>query len=195
MFSQELGYSSVGIDIDEELINIALTKKRRRNSNARFLLLDMRMCGETFPGESYDVVTCLGNTIPHLASDEEVLKFFSSVLSILKPGGIFASQLVNYDKVLNSDSYKFKTIENKDFVFNRSYDNRGKYIDFTGTFLNKQSGKLYKNVITLLPLQSLKIKEMLDKSGFKDVLFYGGYDNELFNENSSALIFKARKNK
>ena len=76
----------VGIDLDKAMLEIA-KKAGIKSSNVEFLPLDMLELDSHFREDSFDGIVCYGNTLVHLASLEQISRFFKTCKSLLKPAG------------------------------------------------------------------------------------------------------------
>lgn len=194
-YGEVKGLSSFGIDNDQYLLEIALDKKKRINSDAVFLNSDMRKVNEIFERENFDLITCMGNTLSHLGSPEEVSGFFRSVHTLLKDKGVFFCQMVNYEKIVPDGSFFFNEIENDEFKFirgNKINKDEDK-VRFSGELILKRDGERYRNEIDLFPVSKALMEKELNATGFHSIKFYGGFDRKPFDRNSNALIFVAEK--
>jgi SAM-dependent methyltransferase len=48
-------------------------------------------------GGSYDAVLCLGNSLPHLLTQADLVAALRGMAAVLRPGGLFITQNLNYD--------------------------------------------------------------------------------------------------
>lgn len=194
-FAEDLGLSPSGIDNDSCLLDIALEKKKKIDSDAVFLNSDMRKIEEVFERERFDLITCMGNTMVHLGSNAELCRFFDSVNSLLKKGGTFAGQIVNYDNKITQGDSAFNEIERDDFIFIRGNKviEQGEKIEFSGELILKETGEKFMNTVSLYPVNSYAVRRGLEGSGFNLIRFYGNFDREDYEEASNALIFIAEK--
>ncbi|MEI6499213.1 MAG: class I SAM-dependent methyltransferase [bacterium] len=71
----------IGVDVSDELINIAKTKYPEGN----FIHIEPNQI--PFPDASFDKVFCL-STIHHIPGEEERLKFMAEINRVLKPNGL-----------------------------------------------------------------------------------------------------------
>ena len=96
---QRQGICASGMDLSGGMIEIA----RQGNPDISYQVADMT----TFrPDTSYDLVTCTGDAINHIASLGDVEKIFENVYAYLAPGGWFVFDLLNENEV--SDSQPFE---------------------------------------------------------------------------------------
>ena len=110
------GFEVVGIDLDPRMIDAA----RRKYPAATFQCVNLTEVA-TLPGR-FDLVFCIGNVAPHLTQDE-FTRFTGDVATILRPGGIWIFQVVNWDYVLAHGGYPFRPrkLGVGDAVFLREY--------------------------------------------------------------------------
>ena len=54
-----------------------------------------------FQEKQFDTVLCFGNTLVHLLTTNLIQQMLNGVNAILKPGGMFLMQILNYDYILN----------------------------------------------------------------------------------------------
>jgi len=94
------GLTAVGIDLDPEMIEVA----RRNYPESEFRAMDMLDVGE-IPG-SFDLVFCIGNVAAHVRQ-ECLPRFLGDVGNLLASPGAWALQTVNWDYVLERETFAF----------------------------------------------------------------------------------------
>lgn len=82
----EKGYSVVGIDLSEVMINQAKRKAERRGLPVEFFVQDMRKFSL---GKKFDAVLCLFGTFGYCSNDGKILAIFNGIKDHLKAGGLF----------------------------------------------------------------------------------------------------------
>jgi hypothetical protein len=60
----------------------------------------------------YDLVTCTGDAVNHIASLEDVKRIFENVYAYLAPGGGFVFDLLNENEVSDSEPFEMDYDEN-----------------------------------------------------------------------------------
>jgi SAM-dependent methyltransferase len=110
------GFEVTGIDLDPQMIEVG----RKTYPAATFRCLNMLEIA-TLPSP-VDCVFCIGNVAPHL-TQEEFARFIGDVGTILRRGGVWIFQVVNWDYVLAQGSYPFRPrkLGLGDAVFLREY--------------------------------------------------------------------------
>lgn len=92
------GYHAAGADVSEGMIRLARAKAEQAGTNTEFLVADLAHIARHFPEESFDAVLCLGNSLPHLLDQAELVAALRSMRAALKPGGLVVTQALNYDR-------------------------------------------------------------------------------------------------
>jgi glycine/sarcosine N-methyltransferase len=93
----EIGWATTGIDSEKAMIDEARASAERRglSSLASFSAADILEAGALFPAASFDLVLCLGNTLPHIPA-AGLRSLLAQARSLLKPEGALVLQLLNY---------------------------------------------------------------------------------------------------
>ncbi len=58
---------------------------------------------ETLPDKSFDIVVCLGNSLAHLSSREDLVNSLHSFYDILEDEGTLITDQRNYDGIMSGD--------------------------------------------------------------------------------------------
>lgn len=181
------GYTCYGTDLNPEMIERARLLADSEGVRVDFQVGDMRKLKKLYQ-EPFDVISCFGNTIVHLNAAEEIQDFFQQVYNLLKSGGSFIFQIINYDRVLVNDIKELPTIRNEEqgltFFRDYQYDPEAHLIHFKTRLVlddNEEKG----HSITLYPLRSKEIEEMVYSVGFSEIEFFGSMRQEAFDPVSS----------
>jgi len=134
--------------------------------------------------KKYDLIFCIGNSLVHLNDNKEILHFLKACKNSLNLRGKLLIQIVNYDRVLAKDVKNLPTIKNEEIglVFERYYEylSEEQKIDFK-TIL-RINGKEIENHVLLHPIKSKELLGLLKKSGFTDIITYGGFNKEEYEQ-------------
>jgi glycine/sarcosine N-methyltransferase len=90
------GHRVQGTDISERSIERARREASRLELDARFAVADFRDLGPV--AGTFDVVISCDNAIPHLLADSEILQALASMHTKLRPGGLLAVSVRDYDQ-------------------------------------------------------------------------------------------------
>lgn len=192
------GHYVDGIDLDEEMINIAIRKSVAENVKAKFQVGDMRKINEIFAGK-YDMIYCIGNSLVHLRNIEEIKIFIKKTYEMLEDDGRLIIQIVNYDRIFKYNVDHLPTIKRKEagVEFVRKYrlnEFDDKIYFNTEIIVTKNNEeKTYSNSIPLIPLESTELYNILKISGFSNIDFYGDFNGGEFNVDSYPLVAVASK--
>ncbi|MFI8708698.1 class I SAM-dependent methyltransferase [Bacillus sp. NPDC077411] len=145
---------------------------------------------ENVPGV-FDGIYCIGNTLVHLDNSKEIFNFICGSYEKLKANGKLIIQIVNYEKVLAENNFKFPVLKKKHFSFKRNYTLEGEKVLFTAT-LNVDDKEL-SNSILLYPITKKQLLPMLKECGFRTVETFGNFKKEAYLPNGPALVLVATK--
>jgi 2-polyprenyl-3-methyl-5-hydroxy-6-metoxy-1,4-benzoquinol methylase len=191
----ELGFQVSGIDLDPEMVGKARKKADKLDTPSKpiFTVMDMRDIGNNFLSSYFDIVTCFGNTLAHLTSEDDLVGFLQELKSILKPTGELLIQIINYDYILENGIDKLPTTENSVVKFQRAYNynKNSNLVYFKTELLIKETGEMLKNEIPLKPIRKKELEGYLTQAGYRHLQFYGSFAKEELRENSLPLIIKA----
>ena len=96
---KENGIEAAGMDFSSGMIDIA----RSRNPRIPYDVADMTTyC----PERQFDLVTCTGDAVNHIAALADVEKIFQNVYRYLAPGGYFIFDLLNENEVSDSEPFE-----------------------------------------------------------------------------------------
>ncbi len=95
----KFGADAWGMDFSSGMIDIA----KSRNGNIHYDVADM-----TFyrPDKKFDLVTCTGDAINHIAELSDVEKIFENVYAYTAEGGYFVFDLLNENEVSDSEPFE-----------------------------------------------------------------------------------------
>jgi SAM-dependent methyltransferase len=183
------GFDAVGIDLDPQMIDVA----RRNYPTATFRCLNLLDVGTLSP--PFDLVFCIGNVAPHLTQDE-FARFVGSVEDILRPGGVWIFQIVNWDYVLARGSYPFRprTLGDGRAVFVREYrdvsESRVRFL----TRLAEGDRTVFEGDVWLYPLRTDAHLRLHRERGFELVDHFSDFQPTPYAATSDAgSVFVFRK--
>jgi SAM-dependent methyltransferase len=117
------GYDVTGADASPAMIALAQQKAAQAGLDVPFVVSDLAVLGSTLglepsgglqvdtadrlkppvqefataQGRPYDAVLCLGNSLPHLLTQADLVAALRGMAGVLQPGGLFITQNLNYD--------------------------------------------------------------------------------------------------
>lgn len=93
------GIRSSGMDYSQGMIDIA----RASDPEIHYDVADMITYR---PDKRFDLVTCTGDALNHIAALSDVEKIFSNVYAYLSPGGYFVFDILNENEVSTSEPFE-----------------------------------------------------------------------------------------
>jgi glycine/sarcosine N-methyltransferase len=187
------GAKVIGIDLNEDLLNQA--KSNKIHPNLHFQTGNMLELETNFQPGQFDVVLCLGNTLVHLQTLGLIQQMLKGVFTVLKPGGRFLLQILNYDYILSEQVSKLPTIETENIRFIRNYrfEENNPIIQFqTELILNKEN-KTISNETQLFAIKSYELIEFLQNMEFKSIELFSSFKQEPFVGKHFPLVISAVK--
>jgi SAM-dependent methyltransferase len=186
----ELGHEVLGLDLDSQMIAAA----RTGYPAVRFLCRDMSDLEGLAP-PAFDLAFCLGNVAAHLPR-ERVPRFLGRLAGILRPGGIWMLQTVNWDRILQHAHYRFPDRRLAgDLVFQREYRDIGpRRLRFLAR-LHRPGRTVFTGEVELFPVRAEEYLRWHEAAGFVCEGHYGDYDRRACdprNAPASILVFRRR---
>ncbi len=185
------GAKVTGIDLNEDLLKQAINTNK--HSNLQFQTGNMVDLETDFQAQQFDAVLCFGNTLVHLPTVELIQQMIKGVKSVLKPGGLFLMQILNYDYILKKQLSELPLIETENIRFIRNYkfNVNSPILHFQTNLHIKKDKLIVSNETSLLALQSSALTSLVKKSGFKKIELYSNFKQSPFGGSHIPLILKA----
>ena len=183
----------VGIDLNEDLLQQA--KSGKGHSNIQFQVGNMLRLEDDFRPAQFGTVLCFGNTLVHLPTKELILQMLKGVYTILKPGGNFLLQILNYDYILNESVTELPLIETDNILFIRKYkmDENSPIIQFQTDLVLKNENEVISNQTSLLALQSAQLVDLLSQAGFQNIELFSNFKQETYSGKHLPLVVSCTK--
>ena len=200
-----------GIDLNEDLleqangcsdptVRVQSADSFKRESefvtpNPKFQKGNMLELKTNFQPGQFDAVLCFGNTLVHLQTPALVKQMLSGVFTVLKPGGHFLLQILNYDYILSEPVTELPLIDTENIRFTRKYrfPESGSLISFQTELLIKAESKSIENETSLLALQSHQLTELLKNAGFSEIELFSNFKQEPFGGKHLPLVVSCKR--
>lgn len=182
----ELGMQSIGIDLDQNMINIAKTNY----PNLKFEVKDiLDFMGR--PNQKFDLITCFGNTIVHLDQDS-INQLFNQINLHLNKDKYFIVQLLNYTKLLKEKPESLPDLIYDNLLLKRNYVYYKDHIIFE-TILFKDDDVYELGSTKLFPYTHMFLTDIGRQYGFEPS-FYGkpDFSSYQYNDSHVYIIFKKK---
>lgn len=114
------GFQAVGLDRSESML--AKAQEKPLGPNLQFVLGEIQNVREVVP-DRFGAAISLGNTLVHLTERQDLERAFASLAQVLEPGGIFLSQILNYERIFEKNirhlPLNFRQEEDGEIIFFR----------------------------------------------------------------------------
>ena len=93
------GYEVAGADVSPVMIDLARQKASAARLEVELFVTDLANLqpANLERATPYDAVLCLGNSLPHLLTQADLVAALRSMAGVLRPGGLLLLQNLNYD--------------------------------------------------------------------------------------------------
>ncbi len=184
------GRRCTGLDLDPGMIGRA----EASYPGARFLIMGLEEISLLEEG-SRDGIICIGNVLPHLPA-VRLEGFLAQVRRLLRPGGRWILQTVNFDPLLHLDEHVFRDVElpDEELIFRRTYTTRP---DGNINFRTRlaQAGKtVFTGETVLYPRLSQQYRALHQGVGFRELGHFADFQEAPFVGRRSAgsvFVFEA----
>jgi SAM-dependent methyltransferase len=212
------GYQVAGADLSAGMIERARTNAAAAGVEVRFEVAGFGELSETLtpalslggrgeealsaPG-GFDAVLCLGNSLPHLLTPEDLAAALADFAACLAPGGLVLIQNRNFDAVVASHERWMEPQSRREgqaeWLFLRFYDfEPDGLLTFNLVTLRREGVGGWSQRVTssrLRPLVQKDLTEALCANGFAEIACWGDMRGVPFDPQASPnLVVTARRN-
>ncbi len=191
------GYRVIASDLNMAMLQVARKKAGRRH--VLFVQSDMRRpaVGQT------DAVICIFNAIGHL-SRNDCDRFLGEVYKQLDPGGIFVFDILNFSAMKTELFREYESMSREAIIDGLlvqharqcRLDRRRRQIGIESITRwqdgRKKPGQLCDNW-TMQIYDADELKLMLEKAGFREMVFFGPTGTEFDSETSDSILAVCQK--
>ncbi len=189
-FAQK-GHNVYGIDNNKNMIESAINKAQLASIIVTFDIFDMMQLN-LYNIQIFDFIFCIGNSIAHIKSIDELNNFFTNIYNKLKVNGYFVVHIINYQNKNIFDKNFFPIISRENLQFIRWYepsDNSGEII-FKAKLIHENKEYSISNILLMLDVK--QIYNYLQMK-FSKVELFGDYNYSPYDINSNSAIFVCQK--
>jgi glycine/sarcosine N-methyltransferase len=188
------GMDVTGFDISGKMIKKAKMNSKKYNLKLNFFNYPVDNIPLRF-NNSFDTAVSLGNSLA-LIDDKKIGKSIKKIFNILKPGGIFILQILNYSAIEKTGSRIVNITRNPLNTYVRFYDLFKMPLNFNILrFDNSNPDDFELHTTEVYPYDKKFLTSVLKKNGFEKILSYSSLNRDNFyNLKSKDLIIIAYKN-
>jgi len=184
MMLKHMGYDIKGSDLSPAMIDKARANLKENSLDVTLKISDFKDLHKNF-GKQFDAVICVGNSLPHLLTDEDLTLALNEMNAVLNENGILILEQRNYDKLLKDKKRFFPVAFRENDVFFYVLDFFPSEIIFNIININTSTQTLDTYTTKYNALKMDKLKELLHTSGFQVIELYEDYDFAKFNIKTS----------
>jgi len=184
------GYDVVGLDLSEELLDLACTRASECGVDVKFIRCDMR---EIPYEDHFDLIVNFFTSFGYFADDADNKKVLSSIAKALKAGGKFLIDYMNPDHVVRN---LVKRDERE--ISKGIYVVQERWIDASPRRINKKitlirGGKesTYRESVRMYSHREMK--DMLMMAGLRLTETYGDFASSEYSQDSPRMILIGKK--
>ena len=192
---QRMGVNTVGADNSQHMLDKAYKNAIRWKTKVTWIKSDIKTLTKSI-NRTFDVIFCLGNSLPHLANKKELLKAFSELHQLLNPSGRIITQILNYRKILKEKERIISITKQQQREFVRFYDFLDRKLQFNVIIIDWKKQPPFKQLKStmLYPYNKTEIERILPKAGFTNLENFGDLSLNPFSEDkSSNLVMIAQR--
>ena len=189
-----LGVEVVGVDISREMLTRLQEHARNHGVSVHTIQADLTHLPTADIGK-VDGVFCLGNTVAHVLSREDLSLTLSGFRSVMKENGLLVLHTLNYRRIAGDRETELNRRERGGKTFRRSYTPTGGLLVFQTTVsdIPQNGATLLVQTVLHRPWPETELNDALANSGFSDVQIYGGIDlREFLPDESRDVVILAR---
>lgn len=191
----ERGYEVVGVDISEEMLELA--EDKTMEFGEKIILIEQDITELDFEVYEIDTVIACNDTFNYILEEEKLQGLFDYLYPRIKTGGQFVFDISSEYKlqnILGNHTYG-ESFEDMAFLWENFYDEKSGLIQMEINIFT-QEGKLYHRDIETHYQRSYgveKMVEMLTKSGFRHIKVYADFEMQEPSEKSERIFFSCVK--
>jgi SAM-dependent methyltransferase len=193
------GYEVVGTDLSAEMIALARGNAAETSVPVEFAVAGFGQLARAVGG-NFDAVLCLGNSLPHLLSEQAVTAALTDMAAVLREGGLLVMQSRNYDRVWRGRERFMPPTAHRhgddEVIFFRFMDFHAETMTFNmARFWRTADGWDFRvDATELRPIFHQDLAATLKAAGFQSTAFYGDYRFSPFDPTTSGdLIVVAQR--
>lgn len=192
-FFKSQGIQVAGIELDQELCARAQANLGENSVFHGSMLDAAHIIPEAYGTDfRFDVITCLGNTLPHITTNQ-INSLFETTRRLLTSNGWLVIQTLNYSNPSIKPGFEFPLIKTQSAEFSRSYEEGSRPDSLIFTTELKVRGKIFKHKTTLFPVGIPDLDRKLAASGFNEIQHFADWYRGTFDLKTSIYAITIAK--
>lgn len=191
----KLGVKVTAADISPEMLKQAKINAGALAENIEWCQSAMENIAERTSGP-FDAILCLGNSLPHLLTDNQLQSAVGNFKKLLAPSGVVVIQILNFNRILERQERIIGVTRAGDVEYIRFYDFLGQQVRFNILRLEWRDARCTHRMVqtTLRPYCSEELRDVFAEAGFQQTTLYGDLRwNEFNPETSETLVLVVKQ--
>lgn len=189
-----LGLRVSAADISSEMLALARNKTGRQSGGEiEWILSPMETLDQAATGP-FDAILCMGNSLPHLLTDEQLRAALRNFRRLVAPKGVVIVQLLNYSRLLRRQERIVGVTRADRVEYIRFYDFLGDRVRFNILRLEWTEDRCFHHLhhTLLRPYLAGQLLAAFSEAGFAAPVFYGDLKGTPFDAvESEQLVVQA----
>ena len=189
---KQRGYDVVGLDLSEELLELACSRASECGEDIEFIRGDMR---EIPYEDHFDLIVNFFTSFGYFAEDAENQSVLLAIAKALKPGGKFLMDYMNPENVARN----LVARDEKDIaqgihvVQERWIDKSPRRINKKITLIKEDEESIYRESVRMYSHEEMV--KMLSGANLELLETYGDFADSEYNQDSARMVLIGRKSK
>ena len=168
-------FAMTGIDLSEDMLNIAIRKAREMGRSICFVKQDMRRLKLH---RAVDAVLCTCDGANYLMTEKQLKDFFRSAHTVLRAGGVIALDVSTEHKLKNvlGDNTLGKSDKDTSVLWQNEWEPARRRVHMQLDIFTRREDGAYDRAVETQSQQAWRQEELLDcltGCGFGDIRFFG----------------------
>ena len=190
----EKGYEVVGIDISEEMLEIA--REKTIDFGNKIILIQQDLNEIDFEVYEIDTVIATNDTFNYITDKDSLKNLFEYLYKRIKNNGQFVFDISSAYKLKNilGNNVFGESFEDMVYLWENFYDEEEKTVTMDINIFEKSGEKYIRSVETHFQraYEKEEIISMLDEAGFRNIKCYADFEMK-YSDDSERLFFVAVK--
>jgi SAM-dependent methyltransferase len=191
----EQGFKVTGVDLSEEMLVIAESKREGHSPRLRFLCQDLR---DLYLPEPCDIAVSFCDSLNYLTDGADLRAVFARTKAALRPGGVFLFDVHSVYKLREKlgQNVFYEVGDEVSYIWQSRYDEETTTVEYDITFfaLEEEEGlyRRFHEVHRQRAYEADLLRDLLHAAGFHTVEVYADFGWDVPTNHSERLFFVAK---
>ncbi|NIM20605.1 MAG: methyltransferase domain-containing protein [Candidatus Latescibacteria bacterium] len=189
------GFSVIGIDSSEGLVAVGMANATG-NAQISFIVSEMNALSLR-ESHAFDAIICIGNSLPHLRSKEEVRKALDAWTKLIREKGLLVIQMLNFKRLHEIGCVELPELTapprdgNAGLSLRRVYQWSDGYAIFKPEVVRRASARGF--AIPMTAVSHDELWSILEECGIASCGTYENFSMKEWSESSTSFVTVGRK--